>query len=167
LFASALLPLDIRTTVPSFENNRQFSGKASLKAGSFGLFNPAFYVAKHFSNRLVATVNGEWLSANGKYPSLSNTEMQKETVLHGKKEKNTDVQNFRLESAVFGKNIRKIVSPTSGSIIITRIVAFGVQPYSTTLMGFSKQRLDENTFFVQHIMKMRFRSNGTSKPTQI
>ena len=147
LFASASA-LDIRTTVPSFENNRQFSGKASLKGGSFGLFNPSFYLAKQFSNRLVGTINGEWLSANGKYPYLLRYGNVKGDSTSWEERKNTDVQNLRLEGALFGK----ISEKSSADIRLYYYQSDRGLPGATIFYntnGFSKQRLDENTFFVQ------------------
>jgi len=73
--------------------------------------------------------------------------MPKETVLRGKKEKYGRT-NLRLEGATLRENIRK----SSADIRLYYYQSDRGLPGATIFYntdGFSKQRLDENTFFVQ------------------
>ena len=95
LFASASV-LNIRTLTPVFVNDKRINGKASLKAGSFGLVNPSLWLEGKISRLISSTFNVEWLSADGKYPYVLhygpslNDSTSKET------RQNTDVHNLRL-----------------------------------------------------------------------
>lgn len=100
-FASASA-LNITSFAPKFDRNNKTNGKASLKGGSFGLVNPAFNINNEISDKLSATLSGEWMSAHGRYPySLHYGEAGVDSSSVGKRE-NSDVNNLRLEGALYG-----------------------------------------------------------------
>jgi len=102
-FFSAASVLHIHSRIPSFEQGDNTHGKVSLKTGSFGLVNPAFYLEQKIGDRLAASFSGEWLSADGKYPYVLHYGPSKNDSTSVEKRKNTDVQHLRLEGAAYGK----------------------------------------------------------------
>jgi vitamin B12 transporter len=147
LFASASV-LNILTLAPHFTENKHINGKISIKAGSFGLFNPTVLLEQKISPVLSATFSGEWLSANGKYPyTLHNGPYSTNETTHEIRQ-NTDVQNLRLEAALYGHFSEKEKA---------YLKAYFYQserglPGATILYNSessSKQRIWDNTFFTQ------------------
>ena len=147
-FFSAASVLHIHSRIPSFEQGDNTHGKGSLKTGSFGLINPTFYLEQKIGDRLAASFSGEWLSADGKYPYVLHYGPSKNDSSSVEKRQNTDVQNFRLEGAVFGK-----ISQTSRAD--ARVYYYRSErglPGATIFYNtdnFSKQRLWDKTFFAQ------------------
>ena len=66
-FGSAGL-LNIQTLTPKFKESEALRLTAIMKAGSWGLVNPALWVDYKLSQKWAVSINGEWLSANGRYP---------------------------------------------------------------------------------------------------
>ena len=95
LFASNSLYLVSKR--PEFEN-RKFQGTASVKAGSFGLYNPSVYWAQQINPTLSYSVNGEWQQAKGNYKFTTTNGVNDTTNTR----KNTDIEALRLEAALFG-----------------------------------------------------------------
>jgi len=147
-FFSAASVLHIHSRIPSFEQGRNTHGKGSLKSGSFGLVNPTFYLEQKINDRLAASFSGEWLSADGKYPYVLHYGPSKNDSSSVEKRQNTDVQNLRLEGAVFGK-----ISQSSRAD--ARVYYYRSErglPGATIFYNtdnFSKQRLWDETFFAQ------------------
>jgi len=55
---------------PRFTGNSRINGKATLRGGSFGLINPSLLLNGKLSERVSATLSGEWMSSSGDYPYL-------------------------------------------------------------------------------------------------
>ena len=146
-FASASA-LNITSFAPKFDRNNKTNGKASLKGGSFGLVNPAFNINNEISDKLSATLSGEWMSAHGRYPySLHYGEAGVDSSSVEKRE-NSDVNNLRLEGALYGTfspstdaNLRLYYYQSSRGLPGATIY------YNTE--NYSKQRLWDRTFFAQ------------------
>ncbi len=57
----------LRSKTPFFPENKSYNVKATCKAGSFGLVNPALLYQQKLSSVFALSANLEWLQANGKY----------------------------------------------------------------------------------------------------
>ena len=66
-FASAGL-LNIHTIAPQFEKDKTMHVTALMKAGSWGLVNPALWLDFKLSPIWSLSVNGDWMSTNVRYP---------------------------------------------------------------------------------------------------
>ena len=147
LFASASV-LNIRTLTPEFTNNKYINGKISMKAGSFGLLNPSLWLEGKISSKIAASLSGEWLSANGKYPYVLNYGQSAKDSTSKETRQNTDVHNFRLEGALYATFSDK----ESGYIKSYFYQSERGLPGSTILYNnesSSKQRIWDHTFFTQ------------------
>ena len=147
LFASASV-LNIRSAAPQVGSDQKVNGRASLKTGSFGMFNPAVSTNLKLNEKLSASLSGEWLSANGEYPYILHYGEAGRDSSSVEKRENTDVRNFRLEGALFANfsergsgNLRTYYYRSERGLPGATIL------YNTS--GFSKQRLRDNTFFTQ------------------
>jgi len=147
LFASASV-LNIRTLSPEFTGNKHINGKVSLKIGSFGLINPSLLLEGKINRMLSATFSGEWLSADGKYPYVLNYGLSGKNLTSKEIRQNTDVQNLRLEGALYANFSEK-------ENLIVKTYFYQSErglPGATILYnseGSSKQRIWDNTFFTQ------------------
>ena len=147
LFASSSV-LNIRTVPATFPKNKYVTGKISMKLGSFGLLNPAIWVATKINSKLSATLSTEWLSANGEYPYTLNYGTHSTDSSSSEIRKNTDVKNLRIEGTLFGNFSEK----ESGYLKAYFYQSERGLPGATVfynLESFSKQRLWDNTFFTQ------------------
>jgi len=147
LFASASV-LNIQTLSPRFSKNKNLNGKVSLKVGSFGMLNPAVLLEQKISPVFSATFSGEWLSANGKYAyALHNGPYATNETINEIRQ-NTDVQNLRLEGALYGHFSEK----ENGYLKAYFYQSERGLPGAVILNNFessSKQRIWDNTFFTQ------------------
>lgn len=153
-FASASV-LNIQTIAPSFKNNERVNGKASFKAGSFGLVNPSFYTNIKWNNKLSSSFSGEWMSAHGKYPYILEYGVAGVDSSSVEKRENTDVKNLRLETALFAN----FTQNTNGNIRFYYYQSERGLPGATIFYNtenFSKQRLWDNTFFAQGYLEHNF-----------
>ena len=94
----------LRTRRPRFDSGRNDNFNATVRTGSFGLFNPSLRWEHRFSDRVSLTANVEGVLANGKYhfryrrrfsdgtPAWDTTAVRR----------NGDVQALRVEAALFG-----------------------------------------------------------------
>lgn len=57
----------MQTRVPVFEEGRSYNARATVRFGSFDLFNPSALVELQLSERVNASLSGEWLTSSGKY----------------------------------------------------------------------------------------------------
>jgi outer membrane cobalamin receptor len=147
LFASSSV-LNIRTLTPKFIGNKLLNGKVSLKAGSFGLLNPAFSIQQKINNRFSTTISGEWLSATGEYPYLLQQSYLGNGNVTRETRKNSDVQNLRLEAGLFAN----FSENESGYLKAYFYNSERGLPGGTILYNegaFTSQRLWDNTFFTQ------------------
>ena len=74
-------------------------GNVSIKAGSFGQFNPALYLAKKLKNESALTFNAEWQRADGNYPF----NFENGATIEHRKRYNSDVNIFRVETNFYKK----------------------------------------------------------------
>jgi outer membrane cobalamin receptor len=147
LFASAAV-LNIRTLTPKFKGNKTLNGKATVKMGSFGLLNPAFWLQKKINSRLSTSFGGEWLSANGEYPYLLQQSYLGNGITSNQIRKNSDVQNLRIEGALYAN----FSENESGYLKAYFYNSERGLPGGTILYNeavFTSQRLWDNTFFTQ------------------
>ncbi len=147
LFASAAI-LNIRTLSPRFKGSKIHNGQVSFKAGSFGLLNPSFYWQQKINSKFSSSFSGEWLSANGEYPYLLNYSYLETGIESREIRKNTDVQNLRLEGAIYGTFFQN----ESAYIKAYYYSSERGLPGATILYNtdnFSSQRMWDATFFTQ------------------
>jgi len=91
---SAGSSLYLATKQPVFDDGR-FTGKVSLKAGSFGLVNPELSAAYKISPRVYGTISSEIIHANGRYKFTTTDYPDTTTTRH-----NGDIDAQRVEAAV-------------------------------------------------------------------
>ena len=150
--------LNIISIKPFFNSNDDpINGKVSIKTGSLGLFNPTIASNFKISDKLIATLFGEWLSAHGKYPYTLNYGKVGIDSSSVEKRINSDVQNLRLEAAFFADISKK----TKGDIRVYYFQSERGLPGATIFYNtksFSKQRLWDKTFFTQAHFEHEFSS---------
>ena len=100
-FASAGL-LNIQTLAPQFEKDKAIHVTALMKAGSWGLVNPALWLDYKLSPIWSLSVNGEWISANGRYPYTLQYGDEND-LSSEEKRNNTEVKSGRLEAGLYGQ----------------------------------------------------------------
>lgn len=59
--------LFLKTKTPDFLSGTKANVKATIKTGSFGLFNPSVLYQQKFYSSIALTASTEWLTADGKY----------------------------------------------------------------------------------------------------
>lgn len=97
LFSAAGI-LNIHTLTPVF-NNKSINTKLSLKAGSFGLVNPAIRIENRLSSIFSTSVSFDYLHVKGGYPYI-----MKNGEATGKRHReNSDVESFKAEANMYGK----------------------------------------------------------------
>ena len=100
-FASAGL-LNIQTLPPLFKEDKSINVTAMIKAGSWGLVNPALWVDYRLSSIWSLSINGEWMSANGRYPYTLNYG-DENGLSSEEKRNNTEVKSGRIEAGLYGQ----------------------------------------------------------------
>ncbi|MBF6598573.1 MAG: TonB-dependent receptor plug domain-containing protein [Fermentimonas sp.] len=153
--------LNISTIKPQFNSNdKSINGKLSIKTGSLGLFNPSIATNFKIYDKLIATANAEWLSANGKYPYTLYYGQAGTDSSSVEKRENSDVQNLRLETAIFAQ-ISKL---TKGDFRVYYYQSERGLPGATIFYNtksFSQQRLWDKTFFAQAHIDHEFSTKWT------
>ncbi|MDR2841330.1 MAG: TonB-dependent receptor plug domain-containing protein [Paludibacter sp.] len=139
--------LFVNTGFPLIEEMKSFSGKVSLRAGSFGLLNPTFFVRTKILPHTALALSGEYLYANGEYPFLLHYGNESDSVSHEMRH-NSDVNNLRLQA-----NIYSVFSAKSKATLKTylynsqRGLPGAAILYNT--QNAAAQRLNETTVFIQ------------------
>lgn len=95
----------LRSRSPKFENGKTDNIKAVVKTGSFDLINPSVLYEHKFSDKLSASVNGEYIYSSGKYkyrykrvfPGTSEV-MYDTTAVR----QNGDIKSVRFEAGLYG-----------------------------------------------------------------
>lgn len=89
---------------PKFEGQKQGNIKATLKTGSFGLFNPAVLGEYKISENIGASFSGEWINANGKYTFNYRRKAQLGDVVYDTTavRQNGDINATRIEGGLYG-----------------------------------------------------------------
>lgn len=96
-FASAS-SLYIESARPRFKTGERTHGRLSFKTGSFGLINPAALWQQKISERISASVSGEFTQAHGRYKYRYTNGVYDTTALR----ENADISASRLEAALQG-----------------------------------------------------------------
>ena len=150
-FASAGI-LNIQTLTPSFSTGKSTNVKGSFKTGYWGLVNPSLLVEQRIGEKWAMSVNGEWMSADGRYPYTMYYGNENDSTSHEKR-KNTEVKTLRMEAGAFGN-----FSDTEQ----LRFKVYYYQssrglPGATTLYyDYASQHLRDKTFFAQSQYKKEF-----------
>jgi len=147
LFASASV-LNIKTLTPKFTGNKTLNGKVSMKVGSFGLLNPSVLLEGKINPKISATFSGEWLSANGKYPYTLQYGPNPNNLTSTEIRQNTDVQNLRLEGAVYANFAENETGYLKTYFYQSDRGLPGVAIFYNSENS-SKQRIWDHTFFTQ------------------
>ena len=151
-YASAAV-LNITTIAPRF-SARPINGKLQMKGGSFGLLNPSLFIAGKLTNKLSLTVNGEWMSAHGRYPYLLHYGDGSTDSTSTELRQNTDVQNLRTEATLYGAD-----SVQSGYLKGYYYQSERGLPGATIFyntQNFSSQRIWDRSAFLQGHYERRF-----------
>jgi vitamin B12 transporter len=90
--------LYLRSKTPSFAPGEVTHVQVSLKAGSFGLFNPALLWQQKLGKRLAASFNAEWTGANGRYRFRETNGTYDTSGIR----QNADIKAYRLETGLNG-----------------------------------------------------------------
>jgi vitamin B12 transporter len=147
LFASASV-LNIQTMSPHFSANKNINGQISMKTGSFGLLNPSLLLEGKINRKFSATFSGEWLSADGKYPYTLQYGPNTTNITSQEIRQNTDVHNLRLESALYANFSEKEKGYLKAYFYQSERGLPGPSIFYNN-ENFSKQRIWDNTFFIQ------------------
>ena len=147
LFASASV-LNIKTLTPKFTGNKTLNGKVSMKVGSFGLLNPSVLLEGKINQKISATFSGEWLSADGKYPYTLQYGPNPNNLTSTEIRQNTDVQNLRLEGAVYARFAENETGYLKTYFYQSERGLPGVAIFYNSENS-SKQRIWDHTFFTQ------------------
>ncbi|MBE5319322.1 TonB-dependent receptor [Pedobacter sp. MR2016-19] len=89
----------LKTKEPDFEGNQRQQVELGLKSGSFGLINPSLIYRNKINENLIASINTEYIHADGKYKFRYTNGVFDTTAVRN----NGDVERFRLQAALFGK----------------------------------------------------------------
>ena len=89
----------LKTKEPDFEGNQRQQIELGLKSGSFGLINPSLIYRHKINENLNASINTEYIHADGKYKFRYTNGVFDTTAVRN----NGDVERFRLQDALFGK----------------------------------------------------------------
>jgi vitamin B12 transporter len=146
-FSSAAV-LSIRSKNPFEKPGNNTHGQLSMKAGSFGLYNPSIFLSQKISQQLAGTLSAEWLSSHGRYPYKLYYHSSGTGEHTNEIRTNSDVRNLRLEGSLHGRFPEK----ASGWMRFYFYQAKRGLPGSTVLYAsenFSTQRLNDRSFFAR------------------
>ena len=90
----------LQSRTPVFEGGRAFNLRATMKAGSFGLANPAVVWEQKISENVSSSVSAEYMYTNGRYKYRYHTQGGYDTTAV---RANGDVSAFRGEAGFFGR----------------------------------------------------------------
>nr|WP_239059511.1 TonB-dependent receptor plug domain-containing protein [Bacteroides sp. 224] len=150
-FASAGV-LNIQTLTPSFSEGKNTNISTSLKAGSWELINPSLLVEQKVNNKWALSLNGEWMSSNGRYP-YTMYYADKNDSTSGEKRINSSVKKLRTEVGLFGN-----LSDTEQ----WRVKAYyyqasrGIPGATIMYYNFSTEHLWDKETFIQSFYKKEF-----------
>jgi vitamin B12 transporter len=95
---SAGSSLYLNTKVPEFNDGKKYHLSATIKSGSFGLFNPSVLIQQKFSDHLNGSANAEYTKASGRYRFRYTNGVFDTTAVRN----NSDVKRMRFEYAING-----------------------------------------------------------------
>lgn len=85
----------ISSRPPDVTQDKKTSIVSAWRSGSFGLANPSLSCARMLSDAVSVSISGEYLHTEGDYPYTSGSGERK-------KREHSEVENFRLETGLFG-----------------------------------------------------------------
>ncbi len=90
----------MRSRTPHFDIGETYNIKASIKSGSFGLVNPSLLYEQLLSDRVSASLSGEYMSSDGQYKfTYSKADGYDTTAVR----QNGDVRALRIEAGLHGR----------------------------------------------------------------
>ena len=89
----------LQSRVPKFDEDERQKVKATFKTGSFGVANPALVWDRKLSEKVSASVSGEYLYTTGRYKFTYRVDESYDTTAV---RRNGDVNALRLEGGLFG-----------------------------------------------------------------
>lgn len=102
MFASSSV-LSFSSMAYKNDSTNPFYGKATLKAGSFGLVNPTIILNKGFAKKWSATLTADGVTANGEYKFDEDINRGgNDANIYEKSRTNGDVHSFKSEAQVTG-----------------------------------------------------------------
>ncbi|HCC86573.1 MAG TPA: TonB-dependent receptor [Porphyromonadaceae bacterium] len=146
-FAAASV-LEITTAAPRFTDNSRVNGKATLRGGSFGLLNPSLLFNGKLSERVSATISGEWMRSRGDYPYLLRYGLSASDSTSRERRINGDVNKMRLESSLHARFSDRSRGDLRLYYYHSERGLPGATIYYNTLHD-SGQRLWDRSFFLQ------------------
>jgi outer membrane cobalamin receptor len=160
VYASAGV-LDIKTQKPRFTDGKTRLLSAKMQSGSFGWLRPVLSCAQKAGDRLSASLNADYMRADGKYPyTLVNG-----TIKTREKRVNSDIETFRLEGNLYGDLGHGSGPDGSRGTIETKLYAFHSQrglPGSVKLYNkTATERLLNDHCFAQTQYRNRLTENVT------
>lgn len=89
---------------PRFTDEERYHLSFTLKGGSFGTFNPALTYQQKISNSLYASLSGEWLQSNGRYPFRHRKVLPDGSIAYDTTaiRENGDIKAYRVEGSLYG-----------------------------------------------------------------
>lgn len=90
----------LQSRVPVFEEGEKQRFKATFKTGSFGVANPSLTWDRKLSERVSASLNGEYMYTTGRYKFTYRVDESYDTTAV---RRNGDVNALRLEGGLFGR----------------------------------------------------------------
>lgn len=150
-FASAGI-LNIQTLTPRFSQEKNTNVSGSFKTGSWGLINPSLLIEQKLGDKWALSLNGEWMSADGRYSYTMHYGGEADSTSREKRQ-NTEVKTLRAEASLFGN-----FSDTEQ----WRIKAYyyqssrGLPGATTYYYDYSSQHLWDKNTFIQSLYKKEF-----------
>ncbi|MBP1839650.1 TonB-dependent receptor plug domain-containing protein [Formosa algae] len=88
----------LKSKTPKFSNLKNYEAEATVKTGSFGLFNPSLAVDYKLNDNIAARVSAEMVSADGEYEFQYTNGSYDTTAVR----ENADIKSYRVEAALYG-----------------------------------------------------------------
>jgi outer membrane cobalamin receptor len=94
--------LDIRTAPPDVSASKPTNVRATVRSGSWGLFNPSLRIEQRLGERWILSATGEWMRTDGRYPYTLHYGGATDSTSHEKRT-NTAVNTYRAEAMLHGE----------------------------------------------------------------
>lgn len=160
LLASAST-LYILNGIPEFAEGSSWSGKASLRCGSFRLYNPVLQLSRKWTPRLTTGLSAEYNEQKGDYPFTYRNGSQ---TVKGRRE-NAEVKNARVEGDLHFRGENRLLTAKAFCYRSSQQLPGAIVFYNPVC----RQRMEEAYFFAQlhyhdrkafRSEKWQFQSNG-------
>jgi len=144
--------LSLRTTSPIYDSLKPLRVKSSVKAGSFGLFDPSLLLQYNFNRHFYNSISAEWQRADGQYPYKAY-----EQGYGTQKRQNSSIDALRLEyDAAYSFNDSNSIRLKAYYYNSERGLPGSVILFNT----YSGQRLKDKNFFLQSSWQKYFSSRS-------